>query len=352
MHRLRSLLFVSLAMCVSLMFAPLPAFAQDTVHVVQPGETLFRIALNYGLTTDILAQANGIADPTRIYAGQTLVIPSTNPGADTSSVVVNPLVAGTPTTITISRGETLNSIAQRYGITVEQLMQINSITNPNLIYAGQQLTVFAAPEASAAPADTSAALPAESAAAPTTTHVVQPGEHLAQIAQQYGVSWTVIAQANNIANADTIYAGQTLVIPAPGSVADLGIIAAPQAPLPTITFGKQIVVDLSDQRTYVYQDGVLLRNVLVSTGLPGTPTVQGDFTIYTKLAAQTMTGPGYYLPDVPYVMYFYQGYSFHGTYWHNNFGQPMSHGCVNMPTPEAEWLYSFAEVGTPVHVQW
>jgi lipoprotein-anchoring transpeptidase ErfK/SrfK len=51
-------------------------------------------------------------------------------------------------------------------------------------------------------------------------------------------------------------------------------------------------------------------------------------------------------------MYFYRGYSFHGTYWHNNFGFPMSHGCVNMPTPEAEWLYNFAEVGTPVHVQW
>lgn len=47
-----------------------------------------------------------------------------------------------------------------------------------------------------------------------------------------------------------------------------------------------------------------------------------------------MTGPGYDLPNVPYTMYFYQGYGLHGTYWHNNFGTPMSHGCVNMPTPE------------------
>ena len=45
-----------------------------------------------------------------------------------------------------------------------------------------------------------------------------------------------------------------------------------------------------------------------------------------------MSGPGYYLPGVPYVMYFYQGYGLHGTYWHDNFGQPMSHGCVNLPT--------------------
>ena len=91
--------------------------------------------------------------------------------------------------------------------------------------------------------------------------------------------------------------------------------------------------------------------MVVSTGLPATPTVQGDYNVYVKYAAQTMSGPGYYLPDVPWVMYFYSGYGIHGTYWHNNFGQPMSHGCVNLPTPEAEWFYNWAEVGTPVHVQ-
>jgi lipoprotein-anchoring transpeptidase ErfK/SrfK len=51
-------------------------------------------------------------------------------------------------------------------------------------------------------------------------------------------------------------------------------------------------------------------------------------------------------------MYFYQGYALHGTYWHSNFGQPMSHGCVNMRTPDAEWLYQFAPVGTAVRVQY
>lgn len=337
-----------------LIISPLPAFAQDNVHIVQPGENLFRIALNYGLSTEALARANGITDPSQIYAGQTLTIPSTTPGSDDSTVVVNPLVAGTPTIHTIARGESLAGIAQRYGITVEQLIQINNITNPNLIYAGQQLTVWTTSDPNAAPpADPNASAPQpEAPPPPTTTHVVQPGETLAQIGRQYGVTWVAIAQANGLANADNIYAGQQLIIPDPSTIADLGIIEAPPAPAATISFGRQIVVDLSDQRTYAYESGVLVRDVLVSTGLPGTPTVQGDFTIYRKLNAQTMTGPGYYLPDVPYVMYFYQGYSFHGTYWHNNFGNPMSHGCVNMPTPEAEWLYSFAEVGTPVHVQW
>jgi lipoprotein-anchoring transpeptidase ErfK/SrfK len=93
-----------------------------------------------------------------------------------------------------------------------------------------------------------------------------------------------------------------------------------------------------------------VREVTVSTGLPGTPTVQGEFNIYSKIPSQTMYGPGYYLPNVEYVMYFYQGYSIHSTYWHNNFGQPMSHGCVNLPPEAAQWFYSFAQVGTTVRV--
>jgi lipoprotein-anchoring transpeptidase ErfK/SrfK len=63
-----------------------------------------------------------------------------------------------------------------------------------------------------------------------------------------------------------------------------------------------------------------------------------------------MEGPGYYLADVPYVMYFHMGYGLHGVFWHANFGQPMSHGCVNMPTAEAEWLFHWADVGTLVNV--
>ena len=63
-----------------------------------------------------------------------------------------------------------------------------------------------------------------------------------------------------------------------------------------------------------------------------------------------MSGPDYFLPAVPFTMYFYQGYGIHGTYWHNAFGRPMSHGCVNLPTPEAEWFFNWADVGTPVRV--
>ena len=101
-----------------------------------------------------------------------------------------------------------------------------------------------------------------------------------------------------------------------------------------------------------YEGNTPVRRVVVSTGLPGTPTVTGQYNIYVKYTAQLMVGPGYYLPDVPWVMYFYEGYGLHGTYWHNNFGHPMSHGCVNLPTPEAKWLYDWASVGTLVNIHY
>jgi lipoprotein-anchoring transpeptidase ErfK/SrfK len=63
-----------------------------------------------------------------------------------------------------------------------------------------------------------------------------------------------------------------------------------------------------------------------------------------------LLGYDYYLEGVPYVMYFYRDYAIHGTYWHNNFGTPMSHGCVNVNTPDAGWLFNWAPVGTVVNV--
>jgi lipoprotein-anchoring transpeptidase ErfK/SrfK len=111
-----------------------------------------------------------------------------------------------------------------------------------------------------------------------------------------------------------------------------------------------IDVNLSQQRLYAYAGDTLINSFVVSTGTWQTPTVTGKFKIWIKVRSQAMTGPGYYLPDVPYVMYFYKDYGLHGTYWHNNFGTPMSHGCVNLTIPDAEWLYNFASVGTVVNV--
>ena len=113
---------------------------------------------------------------------------------------------------------------------------------------------------------------------------------------------------------------------------------------------RWIDVDLRHQRTYAYEGTTRVKSFLVSTGTWLHPTVTGQFHVYVKYRYADMAGPGYYLPDVPYVMYFYQGYGLHGTYWHHNFGTPMSHGCVNLSTPDAGWLFNWASVGTLVNV--
>ena len=115
---------------------------------------------------------------------------------------------------------------------------------------------------------------------------------------------------------------------------------------------RWIDVNLSEQRVSAYESDTVVNSFLVSTGVPQTPTVTGKYKIYVKVRVQDMSGPGYYLRDVPYVMFFYKGYGFHGTYWHNNFGTPMSRGCVNLTIPDAEWLYNWASVGTVVNVHY
>lgn len=112
-----------------------------------------------------------------------------------------------------------------------------------------------------------------------------------------------------------------------------------------------IDVNLSTQTLCLFHSGGT-NCFLVSTGMPWTPTPAGTFSIWIKLTSTTMSGPGYYLPGVPYTMYFYKGYGIHGTYWHNNFGHPMSHGCVNMRTPEAQFVFDRVSVGTRVVVHY
>jgi len=116
--------------------------------------------------------------------------------------------------------------------------------------------------------------------------------------------------------------------------------------------GRWIDVNLSRQQIDVYEGDVLVNSFIVSTGLPDTPTVTGDYRIYVKVPVQDMSGPGYYLPDVAWVMFFYEDYGFHGTYWHNSFGTPMSRGCVNLSVDDAAWLYNWASVGTRVSIHY
>jgi LysM repeat protein len=274
------------------------------------------------------------------------------PGTGTPATTPPPAAGTTPSTGThiIQSDETLGMIGERYGVSVAALAQANALSNPSLIYVGQQLVIPGGGTSSGPATQPPPTVPSGSG-----SHIVQPGETLFRIGTQYGVDVNSLKVANGLTE-DVIFTGQSLIIPtgsgntpapAPAPLTPTGPV-----PSPTLVTGKQIIVVLSRQSVYAFENGKLLNSFVVSTGLPATPTVQGDYAIYLKYDAQRMAGPGYDLPGVPWVMYFYQGYGLHGTYWHNNFGHPMSHGCVNMRTDEALWLYQWAPVGTAVRVIW
>lgn len=109
---------------------------------------------------------------------------------------------------------------------------------------------------------------------------------------------------------------------------------------------KHIYVDLSKQTLYAYEGKTKFMQTLISSGKWGrTPT--GNWNVWTKLPVTRMTGGQgadfYDLPNVRWVMYFYKDYGFHTAYWHNNFGHPMSHGCINMRQIDAKKLFEWAD---------
>jgi len=125
------------------------------------------------------------------------------------------------------------------------------------------------------------------------------------------------------------------------------------------TNNKRIEVDLTNQRLYAMENEQRVMEFPISSGKWGrTPT--GNFEIWTKLVSTKMSGGSkalrtyYYLPNVPYTMYFYnseipksRGYGIHGAYWHDNFGHPMSHGCINMRPEDAKTLFYWADPQLP-----
>jgi lipoprotein-anchoring transpeptidase ErfK/SrfK len=115
---------------------------------------------------------------------------------------------------------------------------------------------------------------------------------------------------------------------------------------------RWIEVNLTTQTLNAYEGDDLVRSFVISSGRPNTPTVVGEFRVWAKVRIQAMSGPGYYIEDVPWVMYFYGDYGIHGTWWHNNFGTPMSAGCVNMTIEDAQWMYNWASMGTVVQVHY
>jgi hypothetical protein len=125
-------------------------------------------------------------------------------------------------------------------------------------------------------------------------------------------------------------------------------------PPPGVTTDRWISVNLFEQTLAVYAGHRLVFATMVSTGVDHFWTRPGLFHIQKKLETETMSNSVpddfYYLEDVPFTMYFDEARALHGAYWHNGFGYPRSHGCVNLSVGDSHWLYNWASVGDAVYV--
>lgn len=166
---------------------PTPAAGTST-YTVQPGDTLYALAARFGTTVNELAALNNLSPDAMLLAGQVLTIPAN--------------AANPPNVHIVQAGENLYRIALRYGITWQELAQLNGITDPTTLRVGQRLIL---------PAGATGNQPTGPSG--TRTHVVQPGDTLYGIAARYGVSVQALAQANGLTLYSIIYAGQTLIIP-------------------------------------------------------------------------------------------------------------------------------------------
>lgn len=244
----------------------------------------------------------------------------------------------------VKRGDTLWSIAARFGTTPQAIAKANGLRNLNYIYAGQRLVIPGGGGSSSSSTSTGG------------TYVVRRGDTLSSIAARYRTSVSALMRANGLSNGNYIYAGQRLRIPTGG-----GSSSPAPAPAPAPATGKRIVVDISAQRMYVYQNGTMIWNWVVSTGERGRATATGHFRVLNKIP---MAWASTWSLKMPYWLGIYwAGRLQNGIHalpilpngkilWAGYLGTPVSYGCIILSTSNAQTLYNWATVGTPVDVVW
>ncbi len=232
--------------------------AEETFHVVELGETLFSIARRYGTTVDAIALANGLADPSLIYVGQRLTVPLA-PDPDTDDPGWARYV--------VQVGDTLTTIALRYGTTWRDLVDANDLISPHRLSPGQVIRV-----------------PARDLELGGMLHVVEPGETLFRIAVRYGVSPLHLAAVNTLSNPSLLYPGQRLLIPGEGE----GLWPAPFRSVgvhPTpVRQGQTLVIDV---RT---TEPVTLTGTLFDRDLR---FIEEDSVHYALVGVHVFTDPGH-----------------------------------------------------------
>ena len=236
-----------------------PAFA-STVYTVQPGDTLFRISLRFGVSIQSLMTANRLASPSLIYAGQQLVIPEAGAAVVPVSLVLTPAptpaAAPAATVYIVKPGDYLHHIAVQFGVSQEAIMAANGLANANFLMVGQRLVIpsadfvpAAVPPAAtevtpAPPAAVSADVtpaPGNTSPATTSVYIVKAGDTLWGISRHFGISLAVLRSMNQLLD-DYVHVGQQIIIPGPDATPTAPIMVDAQRPatlpawIPTISW--------------------------------------------------------------------------------------------------------------------
>lgn len=283
--RSRTFLLARLCMVVTVMLLLLcvapstPLAAQTITHTVQPGETLSQIAQQYGVTEAALLALNRLDEPDTIIAGQQLLVPTL--------VTVAPAA---PAQHRVQAGETLSQIAGLYSVTLEQLMAVNNITDPDSLYSGQLLAIATpTPVSGLASIAATAANPAPPPVERPNTYIVVAGDTLSVIARRFDIDIDVLRTLNALGDADNILVGQTLRLvaeptAAPASEGRLtsasgGMEATPSkaavsgagsdetAPVAVASIQRSGVPIGSLNRTYQVRSGDTLNLIALRTGV-------------------------------------------------------------------------------------
>lgn len=314
------------------------------IHTVQAGENLFRISLRYRVSMDAIMAASGLTNAHTIFAGQQLVIPleSAGPSADQDG-------SDTPEghTYIVQQGDTLTSVALAHHVSIWLLVQANHLSNPHTIYTGQRLTIPAIETATPDPEEQDPAINEEKVVleAPET-YVVEAGDTLYRIAQNHDTTVAALAYVNGITNPSAIFAGQVLYLMKEAEATSRG--------------SKHIVVDLSEQHLYAYQDGQPIFSFIASSGAAPSYTRTGEFHVQSKIPNAYGAAWNIWMPH--WLGIYWAGSSENGihalpilsngqTLWAGYLGTPISYGCIVLGTYEATLLYDWAEIGTPVTIQ-
>lgn len=239
MKRLLPQLFARTIVCVCLCLTPAGAAAEEEWYNVQQGDTLESIAAQFGVSAASIIERNGLAQSSPIVVDQILIIPVADQPAITRDASGASVAGHVEQTHIVQRGDTLQVIAQRYGLDWRTLARVNNIANPHLIYAGQALIVPVTGGQDVAPVVIPTAQPAPTVQRPIERltsqrqfgiHIVRTGESIERIAERFGVNPDALLDLNSFNVGTRLYAGDVMLIPASSS-------SAPVVTTPTPTAG-------------------------------------------------------------------------------------------------------------------